>query len=391
MRRIGLAALGMALLIAAPASAQQGGFDPERMRREALAEPFKGVTTNGTPAKGVYDTGPTGVPTAAIVGAARSFLAALTPEQRERVAFPVDSDVWRNWANIHSFPREGVSLDEMDEAQREAAYNLLRTSLSARGYETSRDIMRLNHHLAELVGNFSDYGEHLYWFTLFGEPEPERPWGWQIEGHHLIVNYFVLGDRIVMTPTFMGSEPVSAESGKYAGTRVFEDEESLGLALMQALPEDQRQQAVIGPRSGRSSNLAEMFKDNITVPYEGLAAGEMAPALQHLLLDLVALYVGNMPDGHAGVKLAEVRRHLAETRFGWRGGMTAEDAYYYRIQSPVIFIEFDHQGPIALPGDRSKPTRRHVHTVVRSPNGGDYGRDLLRHHLETHHGGGKAN
>lgn len=391
MNMLRMAVLGAVFWYAGPALAQQGGFDPDRMRREALAEPFIGLTTDGTPETGLYPTDPTGLPTATIAAAARTFLESLTAEQRERVSFPVDSEVWRNWANIHRFPREGVSLDEMDEEQRKAAHGLLRTSLSARGYTTSRDIMRLNHHLAELVGDFSSYGEHLYWFTIFGDPVPDSPWGWQIEGHHLIVNYFVLGDRIVMTPTFMGSEPVSADSGKYAGTRVFEDEENLGLKLMQSLPADLQAAATIGPKQGRSSNRAEMFKDNITVPYEGLAADRLSPEQQAHLLDLIALHVGNMPNGHAGVKLAEVRAQLDRTRFAWRGGETEESAFYYRIHSPVIFIEFDHQGPIALGGDRATPTRRHVHSVVRSPNGGDYGRDLLGRHLENHHGGGKAN
>jgi Protein of unknown function (DUF3500) len=41
-------------------------------------------------------------------------------------------------------------------------------------------------------------------------------------------------------------------------------------------------------------------------------------------------------------------------------------------------IEFDHQRGVAL--DRRGPSRNHIHTVVRTPNGNDYGRDLLRQH-----------
>ena len=39
--------------------------------------------------------------------------------------------------------------------------------------------------------------------------------------------------------------------------------------------------------------------------------------------------------------------------------------------------------PVALPGARV-PSRRHVHSVVRTPNGNDYGKDLLRQHYEKH-------
>jgi hypothetical protein len=54
--------------------------------------------------------------------------------------------------------------------------------------------------------------------------------------------------------------------------------------------------------------------------------------------------------------------------------------FYYRIHSPVILIEFDHQRGVALRSD--KPSRNHIHTVVRTPNGNDYGKDLLRLHHE---------
>jgi Protein of unknown function (DUF3500) len=66
-----------------------------------------------------------------------------------------------------------------------------------------------------------NYSEWFYWISIFGTPSPEQPWGWQIDGHHLNVNCFVLGDQLVLTPGFIGSEPVLARSGKYAGTRVF--------------------------------------------------------------------------------------------------------------------------------------------------------------------------
>jgi Protein of unknown function (DUF3500) len=49
----------------------------------------------------------------------------------------------------------------------------------------------------------------------------------------------------------------------------------------------------------------------------------------------------------------------------------------------VILIEFDHQLPVGIQGLPKVPNRRHIHTVVRTPNGNDYGKDLLRQHHET--------
>ena len=53
-------------------------------------------------------------------------------------------------------------------------------------------------------------------------------------------------------------------------------------------------------------------------------------------------------------------------------------------------IEFDHQLPANLrhlAKDPRAPNREHVHVVVRTPNGNDYGKDLLRlHYLQHPHG-----
>jgi hypothetical protein len=272
----------------------------------------------------------------------------------------------------------------MSPEQRERAYTLLRTSLSAKGYNTSRDIMRLNHHLGELVSNFSEYNEHLYWFTVMGEPTAGAPWGWQIDGHHLIINYFVLGDQVVMTPTFMGSEPVTATSGKYKGTSILQLEQDLGLRFMQSLPPELQKIALIAPKSGRSENVAEMFKDNVVIPFRGLRADRMSEEHRSKLLELIGLYVENIKEEHAKVRLEEVRTHLNETYFAWKGKLDTDAIFYYSIHSPVIFIEFDHQGPIALSGPRNVPTRHHIHSVVRTPNGNDYGSDLLRQHYKAH-------
>jgi hypothetical protein len=380
------AALAVALTTWVIAQPPGGGNPFADRARTALAQPFVGLTTDGARVEGLFHLAPTRVPTDAVRLAAERFIAGLDAEQRQRLAFLVDDTEWRNWANVHRYVRQGVGLDEMTAEQREAAFGLLRASLSARGLQTSRDIMRLNHHLAELVDNFDEYGEHLYWFTVMGTPSATEPWGWQIDGHHLVINYFVRGDQVVMTPTFMGSEPVSAASGTYAGTAVLELEQERALEFMQSLDAAQRQAAILSTTKRRGDNRAEMLSDNVQVPYEGLPATRLDAGQREKLLALVATYVGHMDDGHAAIKMDEVRAHLDRTHFAWTGAVAADGVFYYRIQSPVIYIEFDHQGPVALDGPRDVATRRHVHTVVRTPNGNDYGKDLLRQHYEANSG-----
>jgi hypothetical protein len=109
----------------------------------------------------------------------------------------------------------------------------------------------------------------------------------------------------------------------------------------------------------------------------------MTSGQQELLLDLVGTYAHRMPAGPAGAVLEETERHLDDTHIAWIGGAGSDDAFYYRVHSPVILIEYDcHQG-VFLDNDQPEPF--HVHTIVRTPNGGDYGRDLLRRHLTRHH------
>ncbi len=177
----------------------------------------------------------------------------------------------------------------------------------------------------------------------------------------------------------MGSEPVFAESGKYAGTRVFEVEERNGLALMRALTPEQHAKAIISKELPRDV-FTTAFRDNFEIKHEGIAGRELGDAQQKLLLNLIETYVGNIRPGHARVRMEEVKKHLADTYFAWMGGFDEQSVFYYRIHSPVILIEFDHQRGVALRNE--KATRNHIHTVVRTPNGNDYGKDLLRQHHE---------
>jgi hypothetical protein len=380
---------GLWLLIAwmpaslhAQAPASGGGLAARE--QQALAQPYQGIVTSDGVRSDLFPIRSTGVSTEPVQKAAETFLAAFTPEQRAASTFPVDDTEWRKWANQHRYTRQGVAFRDMTDRQRELAFDLMRAGLSAKGLEISRNIMRLNETLAEMVDNFDEYGEWLYWITVMGTPSQTEPWGWQLDGHHLVINYFVLGDQVVMTPTFMGSEPVIARTGKYAGTQILEEEEAAGRALFVSLEGAQRSKALIGSDKTRNNTIGEAFNDNLTLDYAGIPGRDLTPAQKEKLLDVIEVFVSNMDDGHARVKMEEVREHLDETYFAWIGGSDEDSVFYYRVHSPVILIEFDHQLPVALPLPRV-PGREHIHTVVRTPNGNDYGKDLLRQHYEESH------
>ncbi|HKM72043.1 MAG TPA: DUF3500 domain-containing protein [Stellaceae bacterium] len=350
--------------------------------KAGLAEPFLGIAGGGEVMPGLFAVGNTGVSLAPVLEAARSFLATLTAEQREAACSAIDDEVWRMWSNIHPWlMRHGVCLVDLGHDQREAALALLRESMSAAGYRSARDVMRLNEHALEITGKPEEYGEWLYWVSIFGRPSPNEPWGFQIDGHHLNVNCFMLGDQLVMTPIFMGSEPVLARFGKYQGTRVFSAEEEQGYGLMRALSIEERQRATIG-KDLPSELLTAAFNDNRRINPAGIRYDELSPEGRERLQALLATYTGRIRPGHAEIRWAEAKRHLSETLFAWIGPFDDASPFYYRVLSPVILVEFDHQSGIIY--DNDTPSRDHIHTIVRTPNGNDYGKDLLRQHYAHH-------
>jgi len=256
---------------------------------------------------------------------------------------------------------------------------MLKASLSESAFATARDIMRLNEHLREITGRDDEFGEWFYWISVMGTPSRNEPWGWQIDGHHLTVSCFVCGDQLVLTPGFMGSEPVHARTGKYAGTRVFAAEEAKGLAVMQALDPGQQLRATIGMDIPADVFAGSTF-DNLVLDYQGVPYHEMSPEQQRLLMELIGVYVGRIRAGHAEAKLDEVKAQLNQTWFAWIGHHDNKSVFYYRVHSPVILIEFDHQAGVALVNPA--PTRGHIHTLVRTPNGNDFGQVLLRQQRE---------
>lgn len=351
--------------------------------RRAMEEGFRGLTTDGEVIPDLFPIRSTGVSTKPVRLAAEKFVAGLTDEQRERSQFAADDDEWRKWANQHSYQRQGVSFEEMSEEQRDLGFALMDAGLSARGLETTKGIMKLNETLAELKSDWDGYGEWKYHLTIMGQPSETDPWGWQFDGHHAVINYFVLGDQVVMSPVFLGSEPVLAESGKYEGTVVMQEEQNQGIAFMRSLSEKNQAAARVQGEKGPTNALAEAFKDNLIVPEVGVRGSDLEKAERDGLLKLIGVFLDHQEEGHAKVRLEEVAAHLDDAYFAWIGETDEDAVFYYRIQSPVIYIEFDHQRPIGL--ERTGvPTRNHIHAVIRTPNGNDYGKSLLQQHYEKH-------
>lgn len=374
-------------------STQMLFIEPDSPNEKAIfSKPYVGITTDGKPINNLFPIKKTGFPTTSIKNAVNAFLELLNAEQRAKCNFPIETDEWRRWHNIEAWPRAGICLEDMSQAQKDQVFTILMESLSAKGLKKAKNIMAMEANLATLVIENKNLGGEKYWFTFFGTPSETEPWGWQIEGHHLVINYFVLGDQVVMSPVFMGSEPTLIEKGDNKGLRTYEVEEKKGLSFYLSLNAQQKKKATLWHKKEFDFNRGEAFRDNEIIATTGVSVKELSKQQQTALLDLIEEYVSSIREGHSKIKMDEVKTYLNETHFTWVQGDKIDSPFYYRIHSPVILIEFDHQLPVFLP-DLSSPNRvpvkTHIHTVVRTPNGNDYGKDLLKEHLELHRNGVK--
>ena len=268
--------------------------------------------------------------------------------------------------------RHGVCLRDLGEAQRAAALALVREMPKrqrlhhgAQRDEAERAHPRTHRPVRGIrrVVLLAEYFRHTLGGPALGLADRRPP-----PDHQLLA----LGDQIVLTPNFMGSEPVFAASGEYAGTRVFEEEEAKGFALMSALSPAQQRRRRSAPTCREV--FAAAFRDNLTLDYQGIRYDRLTPDQQALAAGPDRRLCRAIRPGHAEIRLDEVKAHLARDLVRLDRWPRPDSPFYYRIHSPVILIEFDHQRGIAL--DNDEPSRNHIHTLVRTPNGNDYGKDL---------------
>jgi len=355
---------------------------------------FRGVTEDGSLREGLYPFEPPRpgeeAPVEPMVAAAKDLLAVLDDEGRARISFAVDAVEWQTWANPEFLQFDtGLRLDLQPVEVREKALTLMRASLSPEGYELAHAMMLINGFLGEVVDLETVLNEFSYNIALYGEPDLRAPWGWQLFGHHCAVNCLVVEGRMVLSPVFLGAEPDEIDEGPHAGiSGVFDDRIRLGTAIMADLPEEQRRAATVYEQMvdpamppgrvhpGDERHLAGAFQDNRVIPVEGVRVADMPAATQQLVMDAVEAFVRLLPDGPHRARMREVREHLGDTWFCWIGGHEPGDVFYYRIQSPVVIAELDHHCGVFLDYDVPQPF--HVHTVLRTPHGNDYGRAWVR-------------
>lgn len=354
---------------------------------ELLKEPFKGVTNDGIVRPGLFKIQDEGIPIDDIVAKTQTLLNQLTPAQTAKSSYHIDSPEWRTWSNPEFLLSDkGIRLDELDGPVRDSVLSVLRATLSAEGYEKAISAMRINGFLGELVQSPAVMNEYSYNFVLFGTPSVTSPWGFSFYGHHLCLNIFLYRTQIIVSPWFTGAEPNIIDAGPYKGTRILHEEEKLGLQLMQSLSPDLQAKAQTyklmkdpAMPEGRwnhddQRHLCGAYRDNRIVPYEGITVSSLSETQQSLITAILNQYLLYLPQKARQIRLAEYASFYHETHFSWIGAFDADSPFYFRIQSPLVLVEFDHHSGVFL--TNKEPAKFHIHTLLRTPNAGDYGMAL---------------
>ena len=351
--------------------------------------------------------------TAEVVRAADTFLGTLSAEQRQKVVYAFDDATQRaRWSNFPTgvVARGGISLKQMTAPQQEAVMKLLGTVLSPMGVEKVNEIREADD---DFKANGSKrgpgggrgpqgpprdgqggpppgfggrgpggpggpggrpsggdlFGSDLYFISFLGTPSATQPWMLQFGGHHLALNVTIVGSKGVLTPTLTGAQPALFKlNGKTI--RPLGRESDKALALLQALDENQRLQAVLGYQ------VADLVlgpgQDGKKIAPEGLKVSSMNAKQQAMLLGLIAEWSGILNEPYAATRMDQLKGEVKEMYFAWSGPTTAEAGAnitaYYRIQGPHLVIEYAPQ---------SDEPSNHVHTMYRDPTN-DYGSALLK-------------
>ena len=135
--------------------------------QKLFSEPFKGISTNGNIIDDLFELRPERAATEKIVIATNHLLDLLTPSQTNSLRSDVFSNEWRNWQNTEIYrEKSGLRLSEVSTPIRGIILKIIEISLSQKGYEKTRNVMRLNGFLGELVGGPLIFGEFTYLFNL---------------------------------------------------------------------------------------------------------------------------------------------------------------------------------------------------------------------------------
>jgi len=313
---------------------------------------------------------------------AKNFIAVLDKDQIREVSVPFKDSLRFDW-NYVPRARKGLALKNMNNGQRDKAFEMVKVVLSASGYQKVRDIIDLENVL-RVIENKSSTDTYRdpenYSFLLFGAPDENEPWGWRLEGHHISIHFTIAGDKVTFTPGFFGSNPgqVLADVPQ-KGKRILKEEQDLAFQLLHSFTREQQQKVILSEKAPWEILSSNKRSKMVTLKPEGIAMKDMTETQKALFTRLIGIYIGRY---HVTLKDQQMNKlqksGLDGIHFAWMGNVEPEikagAGYYYRIQGETILIELDN----------TQNNGNHIHTVVRDLKN-DFGEDLLRMHYAKMH------
>jgi hypothetical protein len=309
--------------------------------------------------------------------AANTFLNSLNADQKAKAQYLLDDKERFNW-NFVPIARNGVCFRTFTSEQRTAALTFLKASLSEQGFKKANAIMELESILREVEGRAltDTHRDPLnYYLTIFGTPSKNKPWGWRMEGHHMSINFASVNNELVSsTPSFFGSNPAIVQKGEAKGREILKLETDLGFELCNSFSVEQKKRVIFSETALPEIVMTNKRKAQLIEPL-GLAYREMNAAQQKLFMRLLDEYVKNYQFDFSNRLMEKIKKAGIENlSFAWAGGLTAGIGNYYRIQGPMLLIEYDN----------TQNNANHVHTAVRDLNN-DFAEDILREHYLKEH------
>ena len=356
------ALIGLLLAVCIPFSsavAQDGAKEAGKATRKDFASDASFIVGTFQPKTVVH--GPE-----AMAQAANAFLDKLSDELRGKCSSELTTPVRREWTNLPARPNaDGVRMGDLNKEQVEHACQLMAALFSKQGYQKMCDIMLADDQLLRGGQPRRGFGTEDFSIVIFGSPSPEKPWGFQIDGHHVGVNLSIEGESVSMSPSFIGTQPhkFSIAGREY---KPFANETDLAHELAMSLNDEQTKEAVLNNR--RAKILAGPGRDGQVPAAKGLSCSKLDDEQKKLLVSLIHQWVGDLPESSAKARKAEIEAEMDQMTFSWNGNRKSESDVSYTIQSPSLIIEYACQDLGGNPLD-------HLHSVYRNPKN-EYGGQL---------------
>ena len=309
--------------------------------------------------------------TSEIADACSNWVNSLTPEQKAKATYDfVDGE--RVFWYYPPMNRHGLALRDMDANQRSLAYLILDSTLDPATAQKAKLIMEHELVLGPLeveegTANW-DRNPELYYWTVFGEPGGDGPWGWRTEGHHVSLHINCWSDKVIsVTPFFLGANPAEVLKGDKEGLRILDRREDIAFELINSMDDAQKGKIIIHDKAPWD---VPMYNASRAVVHdnEGLPGSEMSGSQKETLMNLIAEYINGLRPELAEEKMTELReRGLEDFRLTWAGGLDRSHDHYYRI----------HGGPFVVEFVNIQNGNNHIHSVWRDV-ANDFGEEVMR-------------